>query len=171
MNEPEATPRRGGRPTRAGLLLPQAAAKAYRKHGFAESRLLTDWAAVVGDRMAQVCLPEKLARDGALTVRVSPAFALELQHLEPKILERIAGYFGHRAVTRLKLRQGIVEPAPPDLRRQPRDLTADEALALDARLAGVEDAALRAALDRLGRAVIGSRPLESVAAGSGKPEA
>ncbi len=159
MKEPEPTPRRNGRTTRAGLLLPQAAAKAYRKHGFAESRLLTDWASVVGERLAEVCLPEKLARDGALSVRVSPAFALELQHLEPQILERIAGYFGHRAVSRLKLRQGIVEPPAPDMRRQPRALTPDEDHALDARLAGVEDDALRAALERLGRAVIGSKPL------------
>jgi hypothetical protein len=165
MKEPEATPRRNGRTTRAGLLLPQAAAKAYRKHGFAESRLLTDWASVVGERLAEVCLPEKLARDGALSVRVSPAFALELQHLEPKILERIAGYFGHRAVSRLKLRQGIVEPPAPDLHRQPRDLTPEEGNALDERLAGVEDAALRAALERLGRAVIGSKPLPPGATG------
>lgn len=159
MKEAEPTPRRSGKTTRAGLLLPQAAAKAYRKHGFAEARLLTDWASVVGERLAEVCLPEKLARDGALSVRVSPAFALELQHLEPKILERIAGHFGHRAVTRLKLRQGVVEAPAPDLRRQPRALTGEEDADLDARLAGVEDEALRAALERLGRAVIGSRPL------------
>jgi len=172
MKKPEPTPRRrGGKPTRAGLLLPEAAAKAYRKHGFAESRLLTDWAAVVGERLAEVCLPEKLARDGALSVRVSPAFALELQHLEPKILERIAGFFGHRAVTRIKLRQGVVEPAKPDLRREPRPLTDDEAIALDARLAEVQDEGLRAALDRLGRAVIGSRPLEKGAAASRKSDA
>jgi len=171
MKKPEPTPRRrGGKPTRAGLLLPEAAAKAYRKHGFAESRLLTDWAAVVGERLAEVCLPEKLARDGALSVRVSPAFALELQHLEPKILERIAGFFGHRAVTRIKLRQGVVEPSKADLRREPRPLTEDEAIALDARLSIVQDEGLRAALDRLGRAVIGSRPLEKGAAGSGKSE-
>lgn len=152
-------PRRRGKPTRAGLLLPEAAARAYRKHGFAESRLLTDWAAVVGERLAEISLPEKLSRDGALTVRVSPAFALELQHMEPKILERIAGFFGHRAVTRIKLRQGEVEPVAPPATIRPRDLTEDEDAALGARLAGIEDEGLRAALDRLGRAVIGSKPL------------
>lgn len=157
-SEPD-TEKRRRKTMRAGLLLPEAAAKAYRKHGFAEARLLTDWALVVGDKLAEVCLPEKLARDGALTVRVSPAFALELQHLEPKILERIAGFFGHRAVSRLKLRQGAVAPPDVGLRREPRPLSAAEDLALGERLAGVEDDALRAALDRLGRAVIGSRPL------------
>lgn len=150
-------PRRG-RTTRAGLLLPQAAAKAYRKHGFAEARLVTDWAAIVGERLAEVCLPEKLARDGALSVRVSPAFALEVQHLEPQILERIAGFFGHRAVSRLKLHQGTVIPPQTAVTREPRPLTAAEDRDLGDRLATVEDDDLRAALDRLGRALIGSRP-------------
>jgi len=158
MTQPTKSERRRGGPTKAGLLLPQAAAQAYRKHGFAESRLLTEWAAVVGDRLADVCRPEKLARDGALTVRVSPAFALELQHLEPKVLERIAGFFGHRAVSRLKLRQGAVETDKPEARRNPRPLDAEEDMALERQLAAVEDENLRAALDRLGRAVIGSRP-------------
>jgi len=158
MTSDETPEKRRRQTTRAGLLLPEVAAKAYRKHGFAESRLLTDWAAVVGERLAEVCQPEKLARDGALSVRVSPAFALELQHQEPKILERIAGHFGHRAVTRLKLRQGEVARPAASLRRAPRPLSEAESLELDARLAGVEDEALRAALDRLGRAVMGSRP-------------
>ncbi len=161
MTETPRKERRSRKPTRAGLLLPQAAAKAYRKHGFAEARLLTDWAMVVGDRLGEVCLPEKLARDGTLTVRVSPAFALELQHLEPKILERVATFFGHRAVTRLKLRQGDVKPLETGRQRQPRALTETEAESLARRLEGVEDEALKAALDRLGRAVIGSRPLSA----------
>jgi len=158
MTEQPKSERRRGAPTRAGQLLPQAAAQAYRKHGFAEARLLTDWAAVVGERLADVCRPEKLARDGALTVRVSPAFALELQHLEPQVLERIAGFFGHRAVTRLKLRQAVVETDEAAPARRPRPLDAAESAALEDQLAAVEDEGLRAALDRLGRAVIGSRP-------------
>jgi hypothetical protein len=150
--------KRGGSPTRAGLLLPQAAAQAYRKHGFAESRLLTDWQAVVGERLAEVCLPEKLSRDGVLTIRVSPSFGLELQHLEPKILERIATFFGHRAVSRLKLRQGEVERPRRAVRRESRPLTPGEDAALKEELADVEDEGLREALDRLGRAVLGARP-------------
>ena len=154
----DTTERRRGRPTQAGLLLPQAAAKAYRKHGFAEARLLTDWAAIVGARLAEVCLPEKLSRDGALTVRVLPAFAIELQHLEPQVLERIAGFFGHRAVKRLKLRQGEVADREKATAPRLRPLTDAEGRALEERLSAIDDDDLRAALDRLGRAVIGARP-------------
>ena len=149
--------RRRRRATRAGLLLPEAAARVYRKHGFAAARLVTDWEAVVGERLAAVCLPERLARDGALTVRVAPAFALELQHLEPKLLERIATFFGRRAVTRLKLRQGDVRRPEPPRRRTPRPLTDAEEARLGAMLDAVDDEGLRDALERLGRAVLGGR--------------
>ncbi len=155
----EAKPaRRGGAPKRAGLVLPAAAAQAYRKHGFAESRLLTDWQVVVGERLADVCLPEKLSRDGVLSVRVSPAFGLELQHLEPKILERIATFFGHRAVTRLKLRQGEVQRPERRKARETRALTPGEDAALENQLSNVDDDGMRAALERLGRAVLGAKP-------------
>ena len=157
----EPKPKRRGYPTRAGLLLPKAAARAYRQHGFAESRLITDWQVIVGERLAEVCLPEKLSRDGALSIRVTPAFALELQHLEPKVLERIATFFGHRAVTRLKLKQGEVARHEKHQQRQPRSLTEREAAELDTKLANVDDDKLKEALERLGRAVLGTRPAPS----------
>lgn len=150
--------KRCGKPTRAGLLLPQAAATAYRKHGFAESRLVTDWQAIVGERLAEVCLPDKLGRDSVLSIRVAPAFALELQHLEPKILERIATFFGHRAVTRLKLRQGDVVPPDRPKAHTPRPLTDAEEAKLKTQLDGIDDPGLREALERLGRAVLGTKP-------------
>ena len=149
--------RRRRRATRAGLLLPKAAARAYRKYGFAAARLIVDWEIIVGERLAAVCLPERLARDGALTVRVAPAFALELQHLEPRVLERIATFFGRRAVTRLRLRQGDVRRPEPPRRRAPGPLTDAEEARLGSMLETVDDEGLRDALERLGRAVLGSR--------------
>ena len=92
----------------------------YRKRGFAEARILSDWPVIVGERFAAVTLPEKLTfprgntgggkRDGLLHVRVGAPLATELQHLEPQIIERINGYFGYNAVARLKLIQGPVTP-------------------------------------------------------------
>ena len=153
--------RRGGGLKRVGLTLPPAAVQAYRKHGFAESRLLTDWQVVVGERLADVCLPEKLSRDGVLTIRVSPAFGLELQHLEPKILERIATFFGHRAVSRLKLRQGEVQRPERRKARESRTLTPGEDAELENQLSKVDDDGMRDALERLGRAVLGAKPAPS----------
>ena len=158
----EAKPaRRGGGPKRVGLTLPAAAVQAYRKHGFAESRQLTDWQVVVGERLADVCLPEKLSRDGVLSIRVAPAFGLELQHLEPKILERIATFFGHRAVSRLKLRQGEVQRPERRKPRETRALTPGENVKLEDQLSNVDDDDMRTALERLGRAVLGAKPAPS----------
>lgn len=125
-----------------------------REHGFALQAILTDWAAIVGPKLGSECAPERLSRTGTLTVRVAGPLALELQHRSPEILERIAGYFGHRAVHRLRLVQG---PLPkPALRRAPAlpPLTQADTATLEAATAGLNDDRLRQALERLGRAVL-----------------
>ena len=70
---------------------------------------------------------------------------------------RINGYFGYRAVTRIALVQGPPplpeHTAPPP----PRPLLPAERQALDRRLDGISDPALRMALERLGSAIIGRR--------------
>ena len=139
--------------------LPKVTRQALGRRGFAEGGLIADWPSVVGREIAARCLPAKLAvarpgrrQDGTLTLRVEPGFATELQHLAPQIVERINGYLGYRAVERLILKQGsLSEPeaaTPP-----PRPLDAEEAAALKQRLDAVDDDELRAALERLGRAV------------------
>jgi len=157
MSTAKSKDRRRNATLRAGALLSGAAGKLYRKQGFAHAEVLTDWPRVVGERLADATSPEKLTRDGTLTVRVSPGFALELQHMEPQVLERIATYFGHRAVKRLKLVQGVVARRRPSTGRTVRELTADEAASLDDRLKPVEDEDIKAALNRLGRAMLGAQ--------------
>ena len=152
--------RRGG--LRAlGASLPKVTARALGKRGYAEGALLTEWSSVVGEMIAGRCLPLRLtgrreAGGGTLLLRVAPGFALELQHLEPLLIERINGYFGHRAVQRLKYQQGPLPSAASRPRRTPpprRTLSPQENAALQSKVAEVEDEALRAALERLGRAV------------------
>ena len=157
MSTEKPKDRRRNATLRAGALLSGAAGKVYRKHGFAHAELLTDWPHVVGERLADATVPEKLTRDGTLTVRVSPGFALELQHMEPQVLERITTYFGHRAVRRLKLVQGVVAARRTSKERKLRELTAGEVAALDERLKPVEDENIKAALSRLGRAMLGAQ--------------
>ncbi len=141
--------------------LPRVTRKTLGRHGLAEGGLIADWTAIVGAMIAERSLPLRLAfaggerRDGTLHVRVSGALALELQHLEPQIVERINGYFGYRAVGRLRIHQGPVpferraRPAPPPL-----------APAVDAGIgtlvATVEDDGLRQALHDLGRSLHGA---------------
>jgi hypothetical protein len=133
----------------------------FGRHGFAGGALVVDWPAIVGSAVASHTLPigirfpPKERADGTLTVKVdSGAFALEMQHLEPLILERINGYFGWKAVSRLKLRQGpLPEVANPKAPTTTKPSSA-KPVAPDA-LAMVEDPELREVLERLGRRLAG----------------
>ena len=92
-------------------LLPKLTREAFRDRGFYQASILTNWSEIVGEEMASRSCPEKISKAGVLTVRVEGSFALEFQHIEPQLLERIATHFGHKAVSRISLRQG---PMPPD---------------------------------------------------------
>ena len=145
----------------------RVAAPILGKRGFAEAEMVLQWAAVVGEDLARLSAPVKLSfgaagtaeasqrRNGTLQLRVAPGTAVEFQHLEPVIVERINTFFGYRAVARLSLRQGPLprRPAPP---KPIRTLNPAEAKQLDRGLEGITDPELRAALEQLGRAVIGS---------------
>lgn len=133
------------------------------KRGFVRGGLIAEWETIVGERLAASSLPERVSyppkqsRGGTLHLRVaSGSLAMELQHLEPLLVERINGYFGYDAVGRVRLIQGPVPmrvrgPARP---LPPRRLTDAEEDALAERVAGVGDDELRSALAALGRAVI-----------------
>ena len=124
-------------------------------------RLKAEWAAIIGPDWAEVTWPTALGRDGVLKLRAAPGAALELQHRAPLMIERINLFFGRPVVTRLALVQGPLplarRPARPVA---PRRSSPGEAKALDRRLAGIADPDLRAALARLGRAVIGGNATE-----------
>jgi len=145
------------------VTLPKVTRRTLGRHGLAEGGLVTDWAAVVGQTIAERSLPLRLSfaggerRDGTLHVRVSGALALELQHLEPLVLERINGYFGYRAVGRLRIHQGPV-PGLPEPQRPPASAPSAEAeAAIASQVSAVEDEALREALRSLGRGLRGAR--------------
>ncbi len=161
--KPETTPRRAGLRALA-VSPPRVTKRLFGKRGFAEGGLAADWSGIVGAELATRCRPGKLAfaraaerREGTLTLRVEAPFATEVQHLAPQIMERINGYFGYRAVARLRLKQVAYNPQPATLgpatqpaKPEPAPEITPE---LAARLESVEDPELRAALGRLGRAL------------------
>lgn len=144
-------------------LIDNCLAPALAAQGFAGRSVVTFWPEIVGERLAQRTRPLKIdwprrrnapgetAEPATLVVRVEGAFALEMQQLGPLVLERVNTHLGWRAVGKLVLKQGPVAvperpkaPAPPD----------PAALAqIDAQVSAVEDAGLREALVRLGRAL------------------
>jgi hypothetical protein len=158
--------RRGGGPRALAASLPKVAGKAFGRRGLAQGGLVADWPSIVGADLAAVSLPRGLSRGGdggTLTLRVEPAQALVLQHLEPLVIERVNGYLGYRAVARLRLQQGPLGARRAPDRPPPPPLTAEQEARLRAQTATVGDAALRGALEKLGRAVRqkGARSVES----------
>ncbi len=134
-------------------------------HGFAEPEVLMRWPEVVGELLSGLCTPVRVSysrahRLGAtLVVRVEGARATEVEHLGPRIIERVNQFYGYRAIDRLKVTQttgsgGFAEeparfagpkPAEPD--------PAAEARAAEMTV-GIENEALRAALTRMGAQVL-----------------
>jgi hypothetical protein len=145
------------------VTLPKVTRRTLGRHGLAEGGLVTDWAAVVGQTIAERSLPLRLSftggerRDGTLHVRVSGALALELQHLEPQILERINGYFGYRAVGRLRIHQGPVPDQRPPRRPSPAPPSPAAEAEIGSLVSAVEDDGLRQALQGLGRSLRAGR--------------
>lgn len=138
-------------------LMPEIGRTAFRKFGFVQSSVVTRWPEIVGERHARVCSPESIRfapgekRDGILQLVVVPAHAPLISHVIPEIIERVNRFFGYAAVSRVKLRQGPVNPprakeaptAPPSLRPIPFELGES--------LRDIGDPELRAVLESLAR--------------------
>jgi hypothetical protein len=153
---------RGGPAKPVAELVPQIGRAAFRRFGFVQSSVVTRWPEIVGERHARVCSPESIRfpigekSDGILQLVVLPAHAPLIQHVIPEIMERVNRFFGYRAVARVKLRQGAVQPppgtatgakstAPPSLKPIP--------LELGDSLRDVGDPELRAVLESLARSL------------------
>lgn len=160
---------RGARPL--SDLIPELMKPAARKRGFASVDLVAYWADIVGPayqdctRPERLTWPRKLADGGeesyepaTLTVAVEGSRALLFQHEAADVARRINAVFGFQAVGRIRIVQKPIQKL--DVARAPRlrDLGPAEQKRLAATLEGVEDPDLRAALERLGRGVLGSRP-------------
>ena len=150
-----------GAPRPIGALAAKLVAKPLGKRGFAAASLAAGWPAIVGEALAGGTLPLRVVfargarTGGVLHLRVaSGALALQMQHLEPLILERVNGHYGYAAVSRLALTQGPV----PRRARPPRAApapTGEIDPTLKGRIAALPDADLRAALEGLGRRLAG----------------
>ncbi len=132
--------------------------------GLADGAIAREWTTIVGEMIARHSRPDRISypnrerANGLLHLRVDhSAMATELQHLEPQLLERINGYFGFKAVAKMRFIHGPITDkftdktagAPANSAKDPPPASAKVA----AEVAGVDDPELRDALKRLGNAV------------------
>ena len=100
-----------------------AAQTAFTRAGFSDPTLVLRWEEIAGPETARLARPIRLSEGpngGVLTLKAEPGAALFLQHETRPLCERINGYLGRQAVTRLRFVQGplVARPAPP-VRRAP----------------------------------------------------
>jgi len=152
---------RGGPARAIADLMPQIGRTAFRRFGFVQSSIVTRWPEIVGEIHARVCVPEAIRfppgekSDGILQLVVVPAHAPLIQHVIPEIIERVNRFFGYAAVSRVKIRQGVVKPpsaerrasAPPSLKPIPMQLGDS--------LRDIGDPELRKVLESLARSMSG----------------
>ncbi len=126
---------RGGEARAVSDLMPEIGRAAFRRFGFVQSSVVSRWDEIVGARYAAVSAPESIRfpvgkkSEGTLELTVEGAHATMIQHVLPEIIERVNRFFGYAAVTRIKVRQGVVakpvarQPlAPPVLKPVPMEL-------------------------------------------------
>lgn len=116
---------RGGEARAIADLMPTIGRTAFRRFGFVQSSVVSRWGEIVGMSHARHCAPESIRfppgekTEGILQLVVTPAHAPLIQHVIPEIIERVNRFFGYRAVARVKLRQGEVQPPPANDAQRP----------------------------------------------------
>ena len=141
-----------------------------RKAGI-NTALIGSWDEIVGENFADCTRPEKISwprrnnelvadsggmEPGVLTIACEGSRALFLTHAQGELIQRINGFFGYPAIRQIRIVQKPVTPMQK-YRRKPRALTVSETARLKTMTNDIENENLKAALDKLGRAVIGSR--------------
>jgi hypothetical protein len=171
------TPSSGGwkphyaRTKSVGEFVPALMRPAFEKYGFPAAAILTDWAAIAGNELAAYTAPERLkwprkqssdpdnaGQAGAtLILRVDGPRALEVEHMRPRLIERINASFGYRAVADIRVLQ-----APLIRRDAPRKRPIPPAPASTAVLADLTDVRVKEALARIAAGIEAARQSAAV---------
>ncbi len=91
-----------------GKGLQQLHKKTFDKTQLELVRLGTHWPEIAGEIIAQSSRPIKLVysrNSASLHISTNSAVALEMQHMQPIILQRIAEILGHKKIQRIQLMQ------------------------------------------------------------------
>ncbi|SFD66377.1 DUF721 domain-containing protein [Roseivivax sediminis] len=155
---------------RTGKLLQGRIRKASESRGFAQSRLLTHWPEIAGEKIAAISRPVEVSYgrggiDATLTLLTTGASAPVLNMEREKLRERVNAVYGYNAISRIRITQtaatGFAEGQADFVHRRARDEAPDadpatQAAARDT-AEGVTDDGLRAALERLAQNHYGGR--------------
>lgn len=158
--------------SRAVTLMQKRIRGATESRGFAQSRVLTHWAEIVGEATAKIAHPVDVsyARGGmgaTLTLLTSGAQAPMLEMQKEQLREKVNACYGYNAIARIRITQtaatGFAEGQMAfdhgvKSKRTPKPETQAAAQTL---AAPVQNDDLRAALAALGANVMSKRPSDT----------
>ena len=145
-------------------LVGKALAPFATRRGVAAADLAAAWPTIIGSRFADCTRPEKIvwprgdANEGkpaVLIVRIDGPRAVLFQHETGQVVERVNAFLGYAAIGQVRIVQGPVAAAAKEVRKATPSLAPDTEAHLVVTVAKVEGEPLRAALERLGRGVLG----------------
>ncbi len=171
--KPQYLRERGRGFARAGRLVEARVREAGASRGFAVTRLLTHWAEIAGQEIAAIARPVEVSygRSGmgaTLTLLTTGAHAPILEMQKERLRERVNAAYGYAAISRIRITQtaptGFAEgqadfaPAPvkPTKGRPHQPIGERRARAAQV-VEGVENEALKAALETLGANILARR--------------
>ena len=153
--------------TRTSSLLTGRIRKASESRGFAQSRLLTQWAEIVGPDIAAMSRPVEVSygRGGmgaTLTLLTTGAHAPVLEMEKEKLRARVNSVYGYNAIARIRVTQtaaagfseGQVDFQPARTTSQSKTPDPMVRRKAEETAAPIEDEGLRLALSRLAENVL-----------------
>lgn len=139
-----------------------------RKRAGISVGLVQSWEEIVGPRLARLSRPERIQwprrlheddpfEPAVLIIACEGPAALHIQHQTGEIVSRANTFLGFAAIGRIRIVQKPATAPRKPPRPSPKPLTDTQKSRLTGTVGGIEDAGLRASLERLGASVLGSR--------------
>jgi hypothetical protein len=160
--------RRGGNPRPVSDLATEILDPVLRKRAGISVGLVQSWEEIVGPRLSDRTRPEKIVwprrlddddpfEPAVLVVACEGAAALHVQHETSEIVSRVNAFLGFAAIGRIRIVQKPVNTGPDKPRPRLRPLSELEKKRVAGTVAKIEDAGLRAALERLGTTILSAK--------------
>ena len=149
-------------PLQIGGALDKVTKPILNRRGFAENKIIVDWDKIAGERIAKFSSPRKIyfqkekRSEGVLHVEVyDSSLAMEMTYIEPVIIEKIAAYFGYKAVAKIKIIQNLKKIVDDKQEAKPEIILSNKNnRSLNDSLADIEDEEMRLCLQKLGSDVL-----------------
>ncbi len=121
-----------------GNLINSSSNKALSSRGLLFKEIAIKWRIIAGETISMRTIPNKITYSkfskenlpGNLVIKADPSFALELQHIQDKLIEKINSFLGYSAIGSITLLQApiVIPPQSKEKKRVNRILPDNQKL-------------------------------------------